>query len=546
MADPIIINPKLTTAGQAAAFTADNNGLDLKITHVSFGLAHYNPTGSEKALKSPIGSKVAVAGASRPTPNQIRMISTWREDVGYVGIGEIAWWSDDVLVFIWSKADGTVAAYKTDGVAYVLFNDLQFAAVPPNSISFKVDPNESVALAAIAAHEGANNAHPQYTLRAKFPDYQGHLWGDTGGTANAITLSLPAIVELTQYIKGNRFTFKAKTTNTGAVTININGVGAVEVLKTGGVPCTAGSIQAGGVYDVYHDGSKFQLTAGAGFASAEATEEEVTGTEATTSTSWVSVRRLLQALSGVRQGLTALAAALLGIQLRSQLQQDQLDTQGEALRVAGTQQANLVERMGAAEQRQDSDRDAALGTMASNSAALVAEQLRGQLQQDQIDDLAGGSYRAASSIADLSRRMQVSELRQDVDHDSLAGAAINNATAVISGQMRDLQQQDQLDSLAESGRQAGSAIDNHTQRLRAAEDQIDSLSTTSRQNGVTVDNHAQRLQSAETRLQGAETRLTASEKRQDTDREALLGATVCNAAAIIALQTLVTKNTYGA
>lgn len=297
MADPVVINPTLTLAGQAAAFNASGTGLELKITHVSFGTAHYDPTGDEVALVNPVGNKVAVAGASRPTPYQIRMVSSWREDVGQVAIGEIAWWAGETLVFVWSKADGTLASYKTDGVAYVLFNDLSFSSVPANSISFTVDPDESVALAALAAHEGAHNAHPQYVLRAKFPDYQGHLWGDVGGSANTITLTLPEIVELTNYIKGNRFSFKAIYTNTGATTINIDGVGPVEVLKTGGVPLTAGSIIAGGVYDVYYDGAKFQLTAGAGFASAEATQEEVTGTAAVQSTSWVSVRRLLQAMA---------------------------------------------------------------------------------------------------------------------------------------------------------------------------------------------------------------------------------------------------------
>lgn len=432
MADPVIINPKLTTGGQAAAFNADNNGLALKITHVSFGLGHYNPTGSEVALKQPIGSKVVVAGASRPTPNQIRMVSTWREDVGYVGIGEIAWWADDVLVFIWSKADGTVAAYKTDGVAYVLFNDLQFAAVPPNSISFKVDPNESVALAALAAHEGAYNAHPQYILRARFPDYQGHLWGETGGTANAITVTLPAVVELTQYIKGNRFTFKAKSTNTGAVTININGVGAVEVLKTGGVPCTAGSIQAGGVYDVYHDGSKFQLTAGAGFASAEATEAEVNGTDESNSTSWVSVRRLVQALNGGRESSVALAAAMCDAQLRELLLQDQVDQQAEAQRIHGVKQGDISQRLNAVELRQEVDHEGLLGALITNSTALLAGQLRDVQQQDQLDQQAAMQAQSGVKQDDLIARMKSAEARQDTDREGILSVAVANATAVIS------------------------------------------------------------------------------------------------------------------
>jgi hypothetical protein len=297
MANPVIINPTLTLAGQIAAFNASGTGLELNITHVSYGTDHYDPTGDEIALRAPVGIKIPVAGASRPTPTQIRMVSVWHDDVGDVPVGEIGFWADDTLVFVWSKADGAIASYKTNGVAYVLFNDLTFSSVPANSISFTVDPNESVALAALVAHEGASNAHPQYVLRAKFPDYQGHLWGDVGGTANAIELTLPAIVELTGYIKGNRFSFKATATNTGDTTINVEGVGPVQVLKTGGLALSAGSIVADGVYDVYYDGAKFQLTAGAGFASAEATTAEVTGTTAINSTSWVSVRRLLEAMA---------------------------------------------------------------------------------------------------------------------------------------------------------------------------------------------------------------------------------------------------------
>ncbi len=435
MADPVIINPKLTTGGQAAAFNADNNGLALKITHVSFGLGHYNPTGSEVALKQPIGSKVVVAGASRPTPNQIRMVSTWRENVGYVGIGEIAWWADDVLVFIWSKADGTVAAYKTDGVAYVLFNDLQFAAVPPNSISFKVDPNEGVALAALAAHEGAYNAHPQYILRARFPDYQGHLWGETGGTANAITVTLPAIVELTQYIKGNRFTFKAKSTNTGPVTININGVGAVEVLKTGGIACTAGSILAGGVYDVYHDGSKFQLTAGAGFASVEATEAEIDATAETTSTSWVSMRRLQRALNGGRESSLALAKAVNAEQLRGLLHSDELSELARQHGISGIQIERMLVRLADAERDHKELRDGGRESALSLASAMHAEQLRGLQCDDRLSEQARKLGISDIRIEDILVRLALAESDQNEARAGLLSAAFANATGLIGLQL---------------------------------------------------------------------------------------------------------------
>lgn len=297
LAKPVIINPSLTLAGQAAAFNAAGDGFELELTHISFGLAHYNPDGHETALKEPVGSKVPLAGASRPTPYQIHSSVAWRENVGELAIGEIAYWAGNTLAFVWSKADGSIAGYKTDGVTYVLFSDLALAQVPVNSISFVVDPIESAALAALTSHEGDVNPHSQYALRSNFPDYQGYLWGDTSGSANQIVLTLPPIVNFTEYGQGGRFTFKAIFDNTGATSINVNGVGLVQVLKTGGVPLTAGSIIAGGVYDVLHDGGSFQLTAGAGFASAEATTVEVTTGTSPDSTSWVSVRRLLQALA---------------------------------------------------------------------------------------------------------------------------------------------------------------------------------------------------------------------------------------------------------
>lgn len=270
MANPVIINPTLTLAGQAAAFNASNDGIELKMTHVSFGRAHYNPTGDELALKSPVGSKVPLAGASRPTPYQIRMVSSWREDVGEVPIGEIGFWSGDVLVFVWSKADGSIASYKTDGVSYVLFNDLAFAQVPAGSIGFVVDPNESVALAALAAHEGASNAHPQYLLRADVAKDCGPLaWlGTALGTANAMGLALQAKeAVLPAYAAGQRFQFIAKFTNTASVTANIGARGAKAVKKAGDaglIDLEPGDIKAGAMYDLNYDGQFFQLGGGVG------------------------------------------------------------------------------------------------------------------------------------------------------------------------------------------------------------------------------------------------------------------------------------------
>lgn len=270
MANPVIINPSLTLAGQAAAFNASNTGIELKLTHVSFGRAHYDPTGAEIALVNPVGSKIPIAGGSRPTPYQLRMSCAWSENVGDVPIGEIAWWAGNTLVFVWSKANGEIASYKTDGVTYVLFNDLAFASVPANSISFVIDPNESVALAALTAHEGASNAHPQYLMREHVAEDVGPLsfLNSTGSGANVLILKLQSNESKVAALGlGQRFQFLAQLANTGPVTAKIEAFPQIAVKRGGDaglVDLEAGDIKAGSLYDLNYDGTFFQLGGGVG------------------------------------------------------------------------------------------------------------------------------------------------------------------------------------------------------------------------------------------------------------------------------------------
>jgi len=272
MANPVIINPTLTLAGQAAAINASNTGLELIIDGVSFGRAHYEPDGEELALVDPVGSRVPFAGGSRPTLYQLRLSAAWKEDVGVVPIAEIGFWAGDVLVFVWSDPDPTVVAtYKTDGVPYVLFCDLAFAQVPAGSITIVTDPDESAALAALTEHEGASNAHPQYLLREDVAKDAGPLMGlvhSVGSTANALLLALDAPESvLPAYAKFQRFQFLAALTNTTAVTVNVEGLGPIAVKRggdTGLVPLDPGDIKAGSLYDLNYDGTFFQLGGGVG------------------------------------------------------------------------------------------------------------------------------------------------------------------------------------------------------------------------------------------------------------------------------------------
>ena len=65
---------------------------------------------------------------------------------------------------------------------------------------------------------------------------------------------------ITAYAAGQTFRFVSVGANTGAVTININGVGAKSITKNGAIALVAGDIPSGAVAQVTYDGTQFQLT----------------------------------------------------------------------------------------------------------------------------------------------------------------------------------------------------------------------------------------------------------------------------------------------
>jgi hypothetical protein len=64
---------------------------------------------------------------------------------------------------------------------------------------------------------------------------------------------------LTAYTAGQIFSFVVGTTNTGAVTLNIDGLGAKSVTRAGTVALAAGDMVTGHVALVEYDGTRFQL-----------------------------------------------------------------------------------------------------------------------------------------------------------------------------------------------------------------------------------------------------------------------------------------------
>lgn len=92
-----------------------------------------------------------------------------------------------------------------------------------------------------------------------------------GGSANALTATMaPAI---SSYVAGLSVRVKATANNTGAATINLNGLGTKDIKKRSGgtlASLAANDMINGGVYELLYDGTQFQIMsteAGAGIIS---------------------------------------------------------------------------------------------------------------------------------------------------------------------------------------------------------------------------------------------------------------------------------------
>ena len=80
------------------------------------------------------------------------------------------------------------------------------------------------------------------------------------GAANAYTLTnSPATTAPVAYRPGSTYIFKATFANTGACTLNVDGLGAVTIKKRVSVDLETGDILSGQVVVVVHDGTNFQM-----------------------------------------------------------------------------------------------------------------------------------------------------------------------------------------------------------------------------------------------------------------------------------------------
>lgn len=131
-----------------------------------------------------------------------------------------------------------------------------------------------IALAEARIYYGAGEKGDQFyspPLRCRAMEAQGVILlqamqdgGTSGGSANAQTVTLGTTPTLA---RGLTIGFTAGLSNTGAMTLNPNAVGATNVKKNADrSDLAANDVSLGADYGAYHDGTQFVLTPGAGYA----------------------------------------------------------------------------------------------------------------------------------------------------------------------------------------------------------------------------------------------------------------------------------------
>ena len=117
--------------------------------------------------------------------------------------------------------------------------------------------------AGVLKGDGAGNtaqavAGVDFTTGAQVQNSSLTFLSSVAGTNTIVGTLTPAI---TAYQAGQMFSFISAGANTGAVTLNVNGVGAKAVTKLGSTALAAGDITANAIIIVQYDGTEFQLVA---------------------------------------------------------------------------------------------------------------------------------------------------------------------------------------------------------------------------------------------------------------------------------------------
>lgn len=183
---------------------------------------------------------------------------------------------DTALNDNWDKIDKAVGSIKVDipdasltkkGISKLsnaIDSDSQTEAATPKAVKAAYDRGS----AGVTVADGV-----KASLTTHLADNTSHVYySDDTGTANEKVVAIAPVP--TAYKKGLAVAFTNLVQNTGAVTINVNGLGPKSVLKSNGSAFTSGNLKANSIYTVRYNGTSFILQGEGGGGTAQSDQVE--------------------------------------------------------------------------------------------------------------------------------------------------------------------------------------------------------------------------------------------------------------------------------
>lgn len=256
----------ITTAGQQAIAEAIANNSTLKIASIAVGDgggATYTPTVSQTALKGQKWSGELNRKEINPE-NEKQIIFEGRiaSGVGGFYIREVGLFDENNVLIAVSDFPESFKAAADQYELYIRMI-VEFANTDITNIIVKQDM-------VYATKEYVDNAVKSSTaiddLKKDFTAHKADLASHTYyiGTATGTNSLVATASNITELATALTLRFQNTTTNTGAVTLNFNALGAKSVVNSKGEALEAGDLAAGGIYTVSYNGSNFILQGSGG------------------------------------------------------------------------------------------------------------------------------------------------------------------------------------------------------------------------------------------------------------------------------------------
>lgn len=248
----------VTNVGKAKIANAIPTGTKINLTTLKVGDsngAYYNPSESQTDVAHSVYQcNVTSVEVDEDNPNWITITSAIPSNVGGFSIREAGVFDDTGSLIAIGKYPETYKPVAADGSTKELYIKMTLEITNASSVELKIDP--TVILATKKDINILTNSiasiNAQLSDLTKIPGVI-----DDTGSANTYVITLANAP--TAYAKYQMFRFIAKIANSGASTLNVNGLGAKALVKNVNVPLITGDILTGQIITAIYDGTNFQI-----------------------------------------------------------------------------------------------------------------------------------------------------------------------------------------------------------------------------------------------------------------------------------------------